>query len=284
MTSMTTTTSTSASQTALTARREARQAGFQNVLAAEWVKFTSLRSAWITLGLGVGLAIAMTVLMSTAIGGSWDPKNKMYAEFNPITWSMDATLIATIAFSVLGVSVAAGEYTSGMIRLTLMATPRRGSILAAKVIIVTGATAVSGLVSVAVMFVAAQAIYGCYDMPTASMGDPEALRLVLAMGALAAVFPVLGVALGMILRSTVAGITSILALSFVPDFLGGLFPAWWQENIISFLPSQAIRALTVGTVVDSPRYQEPAVAAVALGAWVAAALAGAYLVIKKRDA
>jgi ABC-2 type transport system permease protein len=283
VTSMTTT-STSASQTASTARREARQHGFRNVLASEWQKFISLRSTWITLGLGVALSIAMTVLMSTAIGGSWDPENKMYAEFNPITWSMDATLIATIAFSVLGVSVAAGEYTSGMIRLTFMASPRRSSVLAAKLIVVAGATAVAGLVSVAVMFLAAQAIYGSYDMPTASMSDPEALRLVLAMGAIAAVFPVLGVALGMILRSTVAGITSILALSFVPDFLGGLFPAWWQENIISFLPSQAIRALTVGTVVDSPRYQEPAVAALALAAWVAAALAGAYVVIKKRDA
>jgi ABC-type transport system involved in multi-copper enzyme maturation permease subunit len=266
------------------AGREARKPGFQNVLAAEWVKFTSLRSTWITLGLGVALAIAMTVMMSTAIGGSWDPENKMYAEFNPITWSMDATLIATIAFSVLGVSVAAGEYTSGMIRLSLMATPRRGSILAAKAIIVAGATAVAGLLSVAVMFLAAQAIYGSYDMPTASLSDPEAVRLVLGMGGLAAAFPVLGLALGFILRSTVAGITSILALSFVPDFLGGLFPAWWQENIISFLPSQAIRALTVGTVVDSPRYQEPVVAAVALAAWVAVALAGAYVVLKRRDA
>ena len=95
--------------------------------------------------------------------------------------------------------------------------------------------------------------------------------------------PVLGVGLGFILRSTVAGITSILALSFVPDFLGGPFPAWWQENI-SFLPSQAIRALTAGTVVESPTYQAPAVAAVALAAWVAAALAGAYVVIKRRDA
>lgn len=284
MTSMTTTTSTSDSQTASTTRRESRQPAFHNVLAAEWVKFTSLRSTWITLGLGVTLAIAMTVLMSTAMGGSWDSENEMYAEFNPITWSMDATLIATIAFSVLGVSIAAGEYTSGMIRLTLMATPKRGSILAAKAIIVGVATAVAGLVSVVAMFLAAQAIYGSYDMPTAGLDDPEALRLVLGMGALAAVFPVLGVALGFILRSTVAGITSILALSFVPDFLGGLFPAWWQENIISFLPSQAIRALTVGTVVDSPRYQEPAVAAVALAAWVAVALAAAYILLKKRDA
>ncbi|MGE5595076.1 MAG: ABC transporter permease [Hyphomicrobiales bacterium] len=279
-----TTTTTTAGTATRTSQRAERQPGFANVLASEWQKFTSLRSTWITLGLGVGLAIAMTVLMSTAIGGSWDPENKMYAEFNPITWSMDATLIATIAFSVLGVSIAAGEYTSGMIRLTLMATPRRGSILAAKTLIVGVATAVAGLFSVAVMFLAAQAIYGSYNMPTASMSDPEALRLVIGMGALAAAFPMLGVAFGFILRSTVAGITSILALSFVPDFLGGLFPAWWQENIISFLPSQAIRALTVGTVVDSPRYQEPAVAAVALAAWVAAALAGAYLVIKKRDA
>jgi ABC-2 type transport system permease protein len=266
------------------ATHEGQKPGFGSILAAEWVKFASLRSTWITLGLGMTFAIAMTVMMSAAIGGSWDPENKMYAEFNPITWPMDATLIATIAFSVLGVSVAAGEYTSGMIRLTLIATPKRGSILAAKVLIVAVATAVAGLVSVATMFLAAQTIYGSYDMPTASLGDPEALRLVLGTGALAAAFPVLGVALGVILRSTVAGITSILALSFVPDVLGGLFPAWWQENIISFLPSQAIRALTVGTVVDSPRYHEPVVAAVTLAAWVAATLAVAYVLLKKRDA
>lgn len=283
MTSLTTSTSTAVTAPQIS-QRAGQQPGFRHVLASEWQKFTSLRSTWITLGLGAGLAIVMTVIMSSAIGGSWDPQNAMYADFNPITWSVDATLIATIAFSVLGVSFAASEYTSGMIRLTLMATPRRGSILAAKTIIVTGATAAAGLVATVVMFLAAQAIYGSYNMPTASLSEPDAVRLVVGIGALAAVFPVLGVALGIILRSTVAGVTSILALSFVPDFLGGLFPAWWQENIISFLPSQAIRSLTVGTVVDSPRYQEPLVAAVALGAWVAAALVGAYILLKKRDA
>ena len=280
---MTTPTTTTTGNTNVS-RPGPRTPGFSNVLAAEWVKFVSLRSTWLTLGLGVGLAIAMTVLMSMAIGGTWDPAHEMYAEFNPLTWSLDATLFATIAFSVLGVSAAAGEYTSGMIRLTLMATPGRGPILAAKVIVVAGATALCGLVAVTTMFVGAQAIYGSYDMPTASLGDSDALRVVLGMGVLAAVFPVLGVAIGFILRSTVAGVSSTLALSFVPDFLAGVFPAWWQEHIISLLPSQAIRALTAGTVVERREYLDPPVAAVVLALWVVAALAAAYVSLKKRDA
>ncbi|MGE5595790.1 MAG: ABC transporter permease [Hyphomicrobiales bacterium] len=267
-----------------TAVQDVRRLGFRNVLAAEWVKFASVRSTWVTLGLGVILAIGMTVTMSMAIGGTWDPNHDMYAKFNPITWSMDATLIATIAFAVLGVSVAAGEYTSGMIRLTFMATPARTSVLAAKAMIVAGATAVAGLIAVTVMFLVAQAIYASYGMPAASLGDPDAVRMVIGMGLLASVFPVLGVALGFITRSTVAGISSVLALSFVPDFLGGLFPVWWQEHIISFFPSQAIRGFTVGSIVDDPKYQEPAVAALTITVWLGIALAAASIAVRKRDA
>lgn len=263
----------------------ARSARFIDTLASEWVKLTTLRSTYITLGLGVALSIAMTALVALAVGNTfddWRPADQ--AKFEPITFSMAGNIFTLIIFSVFGVLAVAGEYSSGMIRLTLTATPKRGHVLLAKLILVFGITLVLGVLTTLGMFLVGQAVLGAYGMPVADLGDEDALRLVLGLGAVMPLFPIIGLALGVFLRSTAGAITTVLGISWLPMIFAGLLPMWWQENVLSLLPSSAVDSFTIAHVVDSPMYSDPAVGAALAVAWLLAFIGAAYLTLIRRDA
>jgi len=72
------------------------------------------------------------------------------------------------------------EYGTGMIRLTLTATPRRGRVLAAKAAVVGGVTLVAGLVTATVTFLVAQAVFAAHGVPTASLADGDRVEVLTA--------------------------------------------------------------------------------------------------------
>src|SRR5690606_15156244 len=119
-----------------------------------------------------------------SIGSVWASEHSMLGGFGPIVWPLDGMFFGTIVLAVLGVNVAAGEYSSGMIRLTLAATPRRGEVLLAKIAVVAAVSLVAGFVATFAMFLGAQAVYAAYGVPTASLSDPDALRAGLSCAAL----------------------------------------------------------------------------------------------------
>jgi len=171
-----------------------------------------------------------------------------------------------------------------MIRQTLTATPQRGRVLAAKALIVTLVTAVFGLISVSGMFLVGQAVLGSFDMPTTTLGNPDALRTVLGVGLTSPFFPLLGLALGFILRSTAGAITAVLAIVWLPEMFGALLPLWWQENVLSRLPGAALDSATIGHIVDSPIYGDAVVGTAVAAAWLVGGLGLAYLTFARRDA
>ena len=279
------TTGTIATTTPLTASVSQRSTTFSDTLASEWVKLTTLRSTYITLGLGVVLSIAMTALVSLAVGttfDSWSIAEQM--QFEPILFSMAGNVVTLIALSVFGVLAAAGEYSTGMIRLTLTATPKRGRVLLAKLLLVSGITMVLGLITVTGMFLVGQAVAGAYGMPVADLGDADARRLVIGLSAVTPLFPILGFALGVILRSTAGAITAVLGMLWLPIIFGGLLPAWWQENVLSLLPGSAVDSVTIAHVAESPMYSDPAIGALIVVAWLAGFIGAAYASLSRRDA
>ena len=92
------------------------------------------------------------------------------------------SLFSAIVFAVIGATAVTSEYGSGMMRITLTATPRRGRVLAAKAAVVAAVTLVAGLVTATTTFVVAQLVFASYGVPTASLGDGDALRTVLGDG------------------------------------------------------------------------------------------------------
>ena len=152
---------------------------------------------------------------------------------------------SALIFIALGAKVATSEYGSGMIRLTLTATPRRGRVLAAKAAVVTLVTLAVGLALNVGMVAVAQAIFASYGIESAGLGDGDLLRAVVLGGVLSPLFPVIALALGFMLRSTAAVVVAVFVLLFAPAFLAGLLPEWWSDNVLAFMPGPASDAVAI---------------------------------------
>lgn len=275
------TTATMTATTPLASSTAPRPASFANALTAEWSKVVTLRSTYLILGLGLVLSIATTALVSLALGSTqkrWSPG------FSPITTSMVGNIWALIIYSVFGVLVVSREYTGGLIRLTLTATPRRGRVLVAKLVLAGLVVLAFGLLTTVAMFLVGQAVLGAYGMPVANLGDADARRMVFGLGAVMPFFPIIGLALGVLLRSTAGGITAVLGFLWLPVIFGAALPPWWRAHVMSLLPGNALDSVTIGHIEPSPSFSDPVVGAVIAGVWLAAIVGAAFLTFLRRDA
>jgi ABC-2 type transport system permease protein len=261
--------------------RAPRVANFWDTLTSEWVKLTSLRFTQITLGLGLVISLATAAIASVAMGST---ETQWPEDLHPATFSMVGNIFALIIYSVFGVMVMAGEYSSGMMRLTLTATPRRGRVFLAKLILVSSLVLVFGLLTTVGMFLVTQAVLGAYGLPLEGLGDADTRWIVLGLGASMPFFPVVGLAVAALLRNTAGGITTVLGLLWLPQIFGAFLPMWWRENIISFLPGSALDSMTIGHVETSPDYSDPAIGAIIAATWLVAIVGAAYASFVRRDA
>lgn len=275
----------------------AKPTSFLATLGSEWAKLTSLRSTYVTLAVTIVLAIGLSGLITWAIGSSfedWDPI--AVATYEPIMMSFFGIVFGTILLCLIGVTFVASEYGNGMIRLTLTATPRRGRVLLAKGLIIAAVTLVVGTVMAVSTFLIGQAILGIYDLPTASLSDPDAQRAILGLGLTAPVFPLIGAALAVLFRSTAAAISTVLALIFTPAIFGAMLPTWWQENVLRYLPDRAIDSFAIGPLMTRDasegmmgmmgggvQYLDPTVGALVTLAWLAVFLGAAAFALFRRD-
>src|ERR1051325_10919255 len=113
------------------------------VVASEWTKFSSLRSTWITTGISVLLLIAFGMIASASFSGD---------SMSAVDLALSGSTLAALAVGVLGALLGAGEYTTGMIRATLAAVPRRLPVLWSK-------SLVAGLAALVVMTAGAFAAF-----------------------------------------------------------------------------------------------------------------------------
>ncbi|MEO8539979.1 MAG: ABC transporter permease [bacterium] len=258
-----------------------RTTSFANTLASEWSKMASLRATHLTLALGFFLSVATSAIAAFAMGAS---NAEWPTEFDPILFSMVGNIFALIVFSVFGVLAVSREYTSGMIRLSLVATPNRSRILVAKLLLVGGITLVVGMLTTISMFLVGQTILGAYGLPHATLADPNARWVVFGLGATMAFFPILGLAFGVLLRSTAGGITTVLGILWLPQIFSAVAPLWAREHIISLMPGTALDSLTIGQMKYAPEYSATSLAAVLVTGWLLAIVGAAFLFLRQRDA
>jgi ABC-2 type transport system permease protein len=258
---------------------------FSATFASEWTKLTTLRSTYVTVALSVVLAVVTAALAAMAIGLTWDDWSAAdRQDFDPILYPLVGSLFAAILLPMLGVKAVASEYSTGMIRLTLTATPRRSRVLLAKTAAVAAVTLVAASVATVGMFFAGQVVYRSYGLETAGLGEADALRAIVGSSVLSLVFPVIAVALAVLLRSTVGAITTVLAFIFAPGVVGSFLPSWWQENVVAYLPGEAGDSIAISHLEAGASSLPVGVAVLVVAAWLAAFLGAAYVVLMKRDA
>jgi len=184
--------------------------------------------------------------------------------------------IASAFAALVGVLSLTTEFRHGTIKPTFLAEPRRGRVLAAKLVACTTAGAVLGAGGVALSF-------GLGRLTMSVRGIPLVLDhrdLALALGgsvAVSALWGALGLGIGAVVRNQVGAIVGLLVWSLlVESILFGLVP-----SVGRWLPGQAGNALVQ---VEVPHLLGVLPGAlVLLGYAAAAALAGAAVTVR-RDA
>ncbi|MFD7594090.1 ABC transporter permease [Kitasatospora sp. NPDC059812] len=255
------------------------------VLRSEWAKLWSLRSTWITLGLGLLFLVAFGLIAAFQFKSRITSGRPMdrgdFADASALSLSLFGTNFAQLAFGVLGVLVAAGEYSTGMIRSTLAAVPRRLPVLWSKAAVYGVVVLLLGTVGV---FVAFAADSGILSGTRAAMtfSDAGVLRGLLGAGLYLALVGVIGVALGALLRSVAGGISVLVAsLMLVPGLIS-LLPSSWQDHISPYLPSHAGEALFA--LHHDATTLSPAAGLAVFLLWTVLALAGAAVRLVRSDA
>ena len=250
------------------------------VLRSEWIKLRSLRSTALTLAAAVLLMVAMGWIFGWATNANWsDLSPGEQASFSAIDTTLAGYNLAQLAIGVLGVLLVTGEYATGMIRATFGAVPRRLPVLWAKAALYAGVTFVLMLGAAFAAFVVGQQLLGTHG---ATLSADGAVRAIVGVAVYLALIGVFSVALGFIIRSTAGSVATLFGLLLVLPTLGLLLPSSWQDNLLPYLPSNA-GATMFGAYTATDALSATTSLLVLLG-WVVPALAGAALVLKRRDA
>jgi ABC-type transport system involved in multi-copper enzyme maturation permease subunit len=252
------------------------RAGLPQAMRAEWTKLVSLRSTrWTLLITAVGTFL-VTFL---ATHGALHHSPQWYRGFDPTNQSLSGMAIGSLALGVLGILAVSAEYGSGTIRSSLAATPRRGAFLTAKVIVVGLLTLLLGEALSFIAFFEGQAVLKG-GAPTATLGQPGVLRAVALSGFFLALFALLGLGLGVIVRHTAGAIAVFAGVTFLLPILFNSI----SHDIARFAPELIFANSIAATVNQHDDAVSVTMGVVLMLGYCAAALGLGALLLNRRDA
>jgi ABC-2 type transport system permease protein len=294
-------------------------AGLRGVLASEFTKIRSVRSTYWTLAALIVVSVGAAALVGVGIANSiqHSPWNKA---------GTDATQSVLIPFfelgqliiAVIGAMTITAEYSTGMIRTSLTAMPRRGTLYLGKLLVLTSVTLVFSLVTSFIAFFAGQAalsgsgvaasLFHSTTIPAGVQFSPpqggpgngppsyvfqgtdlitsgHVLTAVVGSALFVTVVALIAFGLGAIIRHTAGAITSVIGLMFVLPIIVQILPDNWRFDIQRFFPDAAGRVLsvTIGNNGDGHLWSAWPQFLVTIGYAVVLLAVGAYL-FRKRDA
>jgi ABC-2 type transport system permease protein len=246
------------------------RAGLRGVLASEFTKLRSVRSTYWTIAalMVVSLGIAAIAGAAAASDLNHNPGDKA---------AFDATQASLIGFfefgqlivAVLGALTITSEYSTGMIRTSLTAMPRRGAVYAGKLIVFTAVVLVVSLVTSFLSFLLGQALLsgsgvsaslthsvtvpavadvtsaGTRFIGTITISPGTVLTAIVGSALFVTAVGLIAFGLGAIIRHTAGSISSVIGLMFVVPIIVQVLPSNWRDDIMRFFPDAAGRVLSV---------------------------------------
>jgi ABC-2 type transport system permease protein len=261
------------------------RAGFRGTLASELTKIRSVRSTYWTLLVLLAVSVGIGAAITAGTASSWSrmtPSDQ--ATFDPTQASVAGLFyLGQLVIVVLGAMTLTAEYSTGMIRTSLTAMPRRIVVYAAKVVVfAVVALVVTFVAAFASFFLGQSLLASTHD--TATLSEPNVLRAVVGSALYVTMCGLFAFAVGAILRHTAGTITSVIGLLFVIPILAHLLPQTWYQDVARWLPDAAGRALSV-TVGPAPPHLFAAWTQFAVfGIYTAVLLVVGAILFRKRDA
>lgn len=260
-----------------------RRAGF-GLLLAEWTKIRSVRSTVWSLFLLVVLTVGFTTLFMGLIAARWnDPRGGAVAiAADPVSAILGSgNQFGQLTICVLGVLVMSTEYSTGVIRASLLAVPRRIPMLAAKAVVFAALVFVVGEIASFASFFIGQAIL--HSHVPVSLSSPDVTRAVIGQGLYLTVLGLFAMGIGGLVRHTAGAITGVIGFVLILEPLSQLLPGDTGTYVHAYLPSVAGHQIAQG-VQPPGSVLSPWQGFGVFCAWTAALLIAAGYVLHRRDA
>ena len=255
------------------------------IVNSEWIKLRTVRSTVWSYLIIVLVSLGMALLMSTTIdfGGAPVPADQHNSLL--LQASTFGIYFGQLIVAVLGVLVISGEYSTGMIRSTLTAVPKRLPALAAKALVLFVTTFVVGLISTFGSLAIALPLLGGKGIEP-DFADGTLLRDLALAALYLALVSVFALGVGTILRNAAGGIAAslgvILLLPTIFQLIAGLTRAQWAADVMPYLLSNA------GTGIFTPSFDGSGLEQwqnlLVVLVWTAVSIVGGAVLLKRRDA
>lgn len=216
--------------------------GFGRLLLAEWTKFRSVRSTLWSLVAFFFITVGVTALLTESIVFNWTRAQaggepvRILAD--PVSFILGAGLtLGQLTVAALGVLMISAEYSSGLIRPSILASPRRVLLLDAKACVLAAVLIpLTETVAFASFFVGSVLLYARAPV---GLSDPGVLRAVIGAGLYLTVMGLFSLALGALIRHTAGAIIAAIGVFLVLPALDGIVPGRIGADIVACLPEQA---------------------------------------------
>lgn len=221
-----------------------------SVLASEWVKIRSVRSTWYILGMVVA-AVVLAGLLTWRGMQVWEslaPDQRLRA--GVLRMEHLVLPVMQLCVAVLGALTITAEYTTGVIRTSLVSVPSRLTLLAGKAGVIAVIALVIGITIPAATHLLSEAIVA----DRLDSLDPAAkmtrdVRVLVGTGLSTMVIGVVALGIGAALRSTAGALIVVIALLFALPMLASYLPEPWDVRVasvaLSNLPLQLTRPADV---------------------------------------
>jgi len=259
--------------------------GLRQALHAEWTKLrTTPGTVWLLLA-AVGLTVALSAAVSAAAtcpsAGCGQDAAKL---------SLTGVEVGQAVFAVLAVLAIGNEYSTGMIRVTLVAVPRRTTVLAAKAAVLGGVVLAAGTVAVLGSLLAGRLLLpgngftAAHGYPPLSLADGPTLRAAVGSVLYLALVALLSLGVATAVRDSATAVAVVLGLLFLfPLLIQVVSDPHWHRHLQQLGPMTAGLAVQATTGLrDLPI--APWSGLGVLTAWAAASLLAAAQLLRLRDA
>ena len=230
-----------------------------DALHAEWTKLRTLASTgWLLLSV-----VALTVAVSAAADVAAScPAGDCQAD--PAKLSLTGVQVGQAIVVVIAVLSVSNEYSTGMIRVTLAAMPRRLTVLAAKaslvvgLVLAAGAVAVLGAVLLGRLILPGHGFTPAHGFQTLSLGAGPVLRAACGSVLYLALVALLSLGVATAVREAAVAIGFVLGLLYVFPIVSSVAgDPHWQRHL------EQIGPMTAGLYIQAT----VGVQALPLGPW-----------------
>ena len=258
--------------------------GQLSALRAEWTKLRTLSGTWWLLAAVIALTVAVgaaaaTAVNCTAAGCGQDPAKV----------ALSGVDLSQAVVAILGVLAISGEYSSGMIRTTLTAMPRRLTVLGAKAVVVTGLALAAGALGVLASVLAGRLLLPgrgftpAHGYPPLSLASGPDLRAAVGSVLYLALIALLSLGAATAVRDSAVSIGVALGLLSLFPVIASAFDPHWSRRLQQIGPMSAGLSIQATTGLRSlPLAPWPGLGVLAL--WAAGALLAGGLALRLRDA